>query len=357
MSKSSHAQLVTSRGPVKGRIDWWETYRERLAHGHNDRSIHRFREPFRLYDLPENRLVKHLVTTVDALCAEIGVSTPLEEPLVDPSEIQRWTLQIEHLRFLCGRYLRNVYMHQISLPSAVTGRMLYAARTARNPAYGEVGQAYELLRDLVLAEDLCVLRDTLEQVVLEPMQDEILYELHILFATMEAFEQHGWRGKRLRLIGRGSSGAIAEYENREAMATVKVWYQRLPPLWDGQSQYTDLLRHYDLDVQTRLPDIIVEIQKGHSVAWLLVEVKLSQDRGYIVDSVYKVLGYLKDFGPVFEGQINPQAFLAVWDGVARVPGRFPEDEIVIATHTNYGICLMEGVQSLLAQLPEAVAVA
>jgi len=107
----------------------------------------------------------------------------------------------------------------------------------------------------------------------------------------------------------------------------------------------------------RLPDIVPGRRRGTSVARLLVEVKLSRARGYIADSVYKALGYLNDFRDVFEGQGAPHAILAAWDGVERKPGYFPEDEIIIATHANYRTYIVEAVESLLAQLPEAAAVA
>jgi len=357
LSKSTSAQLVTTRGAVRGRIDWWETYRERLSHGYDDRSIHRFRESFRLYDLPENRLVKHLVMTVEALCAEIGVSAPAAGEFIDPSRVRRWTTEVENIRFLCGRYLKNVYMHQIGFVSRVTGNMLYAARTARNPAYREVAAAYDLLLNLVLTEDPHALRKALDEMVLAPLDDAVLCELLVLFSTMDALEGAGWTDKRLRLIGRSRHRAMARYESSETGAAIDLWYQSLPPNWGLRSRYTDLFAHYDLLTQTRLPDIILEVSRGASVARLLVEVKLSENRGYIADSAYKVLGYLNDFRDAYGAQAAPLAILAVWDGVKRKPGYFLNDEIIIATHTNYGAYLMDAIGSLLAQLPETAAVA
>jgi hypothetical protein len=68
----------------------------------------------------------------------------------------------------------------------------------------------------------------------------------------------------------------------------------------------------------------------------LIEVKLTHDPQYIADSIYKVLGYLADFGPVLDWQNGPPvAILLVWDGIAAGDGRVRGERLAIATHRDY----------------------
>ena len=80
------------------------------------------------------------------------------------------------------------------------------------------------------------------------------------------------------------------------------------------SKNKDIFEYYDPNVSLRRPDIILKISKGNKKFYRLIEVKRTKDRNYIVDSVYKVLGYLNDFEWCFKKTNNPQGVLVIWDG-------------------------------------------
>jgi hypothetical protein len=52
---------------------------------------------------------------------------------------------------------------------------------------------------------------------------------------------------------------------------------------------------------------------------MLVEAKLTEDRDYVVESIYKVFGYLHDYADGLTGSRYPQAALVVWGGVQDPP--------------------------------------
>lgn len=74
------------------------------------------------------------------------------------------------------------------------------------------------------------------------------------------------------------------------------------------------MKQYGLDVSLRRPDILLEFKNNRS-DFKLLEVKRTQDKRYILDSFYKVLGYLKDFEKCFILENMPNGMLVVWDGV------------------------------------------
>ena len=106
----------------------------------------------------------------------------------------------------------------------------------------------------------------------------------------------------------------------------------MPSGFSENSLYTDLLGKYGIDVSLRRPDMFFEFQ-GNGRNFKLLEVKRTQDKKYIVDSVYKVLGYLKDFAKCFEGSPLPHGILVVWGGVESVNPQ--ADVVVLLNRRNY----------------------
>lgn len=65
--------------------------------------------------------------------------------------------------------------------------------------------------------------------------------------------------------------------------------------------------------------------------FLIIEVKRTKDKKYIVDSVYKVLGYIADFEEHFDPKQKPKGVLVVWD-IKRL--RKTEQDITILAHNE-----------------------
>jgi hypothetical protein len=89
-------------------------------------------------------------------------------------------------------------------------------------------------------------------------------------------------------------------------------------------------------VSLRRPDILLEFN-AETCDFKLLEVKRTQNKRYIVDSVYKVLGYLKDFEKCFTSGKMPHAILVVWEGVE--PSRDTEDVVVVLNRHSYRLFL------------------
>lgn len=97
------------------------------------------------------------------------------------------------------------------------------------------------------------------------------------------------------------------------------------------SAYKSIFSEYDLDASMRRPDVTVRVTWPDGQAQrFIVEVKRTRDQRYILDSVYKTLGYLSDFKDTI-GPNSPFALLVVWDGIARTKAPDPSVPVRIVT--------------------------
>ncbi|NEQ24183.1 MAG: hypothetical protein F6K28_34685 [Microcoleus sp. SIO2G3] len=207
--------------------------------------------------------------------------------------------------------------------------MLQKVRCARSNHFKIIYDGLQLYRKLFLQAEQETLRNCFAQGVLKPLSRDTLYEVYILLVTIVSLEQAGWSREYFRLIGYGK-GAVAHYRNGEM--TLRVYYQTLPTTFTQNSLYTDLLRKYGLDVSLRRPDILLEFDADRR-NFKLLEIKRTQDKRYIVESVYKVFGYLKDFENCFGLGGMPHAMLVVWEGVERRENL--NDVVVVVNRHNY----------------------
>lgn len=312
LSQSTDRVTNEIRGSIRGNVDWSLTTKRRLALGLTDPTVFVTRKAVKTYDLPEMQALKYFLTQVNHLCVEVLGFIPEEDRTISYEHYEhqeKWRDVIRGLYHATNTSLKNIYMHSISLPKKVTDLMLQRVRCARSVEFKRVYKGLQLYRKLFVREKPEALRDCCEQGVLKPLNRDTLYEIYILFLTIETLEQLGWQREHLRLVGYGD-GAVVHYKNDSKI--LRVYYQTLPVVFSENSLYTNLMRTYSVDAKLRRPDMLFEFGEHD---FKLLEVKRTQNKHYIVESVYKVLGYLKDFEKCFEpGQI-PQAVLVIWNDI------------------------------------------
>lgn len=320
--------ISENRGGVRGHVDWNLTLKHRLRSGRNDPGLYVTHSPSKTYNLPELQALKYLLMQINGLCLE-ALGDVSDSPKTLHSGEIKWKHQIAVMYHQTTALLKNIYLRGLTPPERITDAMLQRVRTARNPHFKAVYESLQLYRRLLIVEDKEALKTCISQMVLRPLNRDTLYELHVLFGVLNSLGHNGWQADQLHLIGFGS-GAIATYH--KGVNNARVYYQTLARPFAANSAYTALFRNYDLDVRLRRPDLLIELNTG-SPGYTLVEVKRTQDKEYIVDSVYKVFGYLKDFEQIFANVPVPQALLVVWDGIDGKND--PADALVILHHRNY----------------------
>jgi hypothetical protein len=328
LAQSTDRMTTELKGSVRGNIDWNLTLKRRLGTGFSNSTVFMTRIAVKTYNLPEMQALKYLLTQTNHLCLEVLGNIPEEEKLSYESS-NKWKAEIRSLYHSTNHFLKNTYLREIDLPIKITDMMLQKVRCARNTHFKNIYNSLRLYRKLFVQEEQNTLRDCFSQGVLKPLNRDTLYEVYILLITMTSLNQLGWRRENLRLIGYGK-GAVAQYKHSDTI--LRIYYQTLPTDFVQNSLYTELLRKYQMDVSLRRPDIILEFQ-SEKFDFKILEVKRTRNRQYITESVYKVLGYLKDFERCFLSAKLPHAILVIWEGVETT--KDINDVVAVLNYKNY----------------------
>ena len=308
LSHSTQKEVIECRGVVRGRIDWNLTLKERYSQGFNDPSLFICQPATKMYDLPENQLLKFILWKIRSLTEAIELSIPKE--LIEQDEWRRWVDIIGSRYFKVKNVSKNIYFQQISLPRLIKPKALQKAYRHRNQSYDQVAECYELYEKLFISNDQKVLRKLIESQIFEPLNNDKLFEIYVLIKILNLLESYP---------GDLEFGLLRPGTNYTARYTLNnleicIFYQKMPLKFMDCSKNKEIFEYYDPNVSLRRPDIMLKFQTEDEKFYRIVEVKRSNERGYIVDSVYKVLGYLNDFEECLKPTPNPQGVLAIWDG-------------------------------------------
>jgi hypothetical protein len=341
LSHSTQKEVIVNKACVKGKIDWNLTIKERCAQGY-DQTIFVCRPPSRIYNLPENQLLKFVLTQVKRLIEETANLPKVEEKSIRLEELrtedekEKWSDRISWLRYHVNNALKNVHLREVDLPKQVNERMIRRAQTARNKDYETVEDSYSLHRHVIQKMDEETLRELIEKRILQPMEKDTLYELFVLFEVMGSLG----KPEQINLIRPGAR-EIGTFKIGDE--TVHVYFQKVKGLFE-ESRYKQIFEDYELDVASRRPDITLYLDRKRK--FIIIEVKRTKNRDYIVESVYKVLGYLADFTKYFEKEQKPKGVLVVWD-IRRL--RKTAQEISILEHSE----VKQSVKEIICAQPQS----
>ena len=342
LSHSTQKEVIECRGIIRGKIDWNLTYKERFSQGFNDPSLFICKPASKMYDLPENQLLKFILWKIRSLTESINLEVP--EELILKEEWDNWNEIISSRHFKSKNYSKNIYFQNISMPRFIKPKTLQKAKTHRNKSYQKVAACYELYEDLFLIKDESRIRELIEKQILEPLNNDKLFEIYVLFKLLNVLEH---RPGQLN-IGLLKSNLRYTAEYVEDDNYVRIFYQQMPEEFSINSKNKDIFENYSLNVSLRRPDILLEIKKNGLKSYLIIEVKRSKSRDYIVDSVYKVLGYLYDFEKCFKNSENPQGILAVWDNITiKNRSKSLKQPVLILKRSNLEFGLNEVLKNIL----------
>lgn len=150
---------------------------------------------------------------------------------------------------------------------------------------------------------------------LEPVSDDDLFELYVLVLTLDLLAEEVGLGEPVEygLVTRGR-GYVALFQKEDL--TVRVFFDQTPSaILKLKPRYAGVVNaHRGLTGGQRRPDIMLVSNVGNDQRIVLIEMKKSSDGRYLSDSVYKVFGYLYDFGHQIADKLR--AVLVVPTGVA-----------------------------------------
>lgn len=318
---STTQHMIEDRsGPPRGRIDWLRTYARRTQSG-SDPTRFVTRAIERSSDTGAARLFIFLLGRI----AENGewldkrqIPEVARTQLLNGADIAR-----RNAAALRGRGVRAV--------DRLSPREVGPLRKSRRPDVLAAVRLYDLYVNVVERANENLLRSLLRERQLAPEDFDDLFEVWTLLVLVEIHLQEGWKLREAILIGGDTSPKRPKFTLEKDGMTVELFYQTIPPEMGKASAYKSIFSEYDLDASMRRPDVTVRVTwPTGQVQRVIVEVKRTRDQQYILDSVYKTLGYLSDFKDTV-GPNSPLAILVVWDGITRTKTANPALPIQILT--------------------------
>ena len=296
---------------IIGKVDWQKTLFTQTLAG-NDKTLFVTKTISNKFDLPENRLLKFVVEMINKMAKRYITDTEAGKMWYEElTSTDKWTEKVKYIYSKTQSMLKNPIVKQISRISEITEKMIIATRYQRNTFYGDLAElAEKMLQGIENPHDY--LMNELGNKILEPLNRDDLYEIAVLFKAIDAVQSIGWEEEEIALIG-GKRRYVSKFS--KDTNNLKVYYQKLPLGLKNKSKYAQLMIKYGLSDRTRRPDIVIELEVGNLVEYLIVEVKRSQNPRYLSDGAYKVFGYLKDYGEVEDELTGIEGFLVGWKGI------------------------------------------
>lgn len=317
LAHSSQKEMIEYKGIIRGKVDWSQTYKRRYANGFDDKSLFVCLPASKSYDLEENQLLKFMLKRIVVLFEKTlsFIKNPdfeIEYEEIDADEeeniVNNWHDIVSNRYYLVKKALRNVYFNSISDVKSIKPKVLRKAKNHRNIYYQRLAALYELYEELFVYDDLDALKELVEEQLLKPASDDTLFELFIFFSLVDYLPED----KKLGLLVYGNDYSV---KSTIGDVNIMIYYQGVPKqVFSKCTKYKKIFDNYDIGVNLRRPDVLIELEKDGKKYYRIVEVKRTSNPNYIRDSVYKVLGYLNDFDGIPFTK-NIPGVITCWEGV------------------------------------------
>lgn len=153
LNRKTELQRVGGNAGITGRIDWSSTLKARLSEDASE-AVFVLRENNRVFDRPENQLVKFLIDRIQRCLDNIPAAVwawhawgwRLNSADRAPFGVEEQLATLAHrARVLAA----HISLRGVTLPETAADQQVAAARTARNPLYSQVVETYLLYRGVV----------------------------------------------------------------------------------------------------------------------------------------------------------------------------------------------------------------
>lgn len=332
------------RGYVRGNINWNKTIKTRLSSGYVDKTLFVCSPQNKNYNLEENQLIKFLLRVIINLKEH---HLPFANPANYDFDFEKidedgdWYTKVRTRYEVCKKTLKKVYFDDIDDISRVSFKHLKKTANHKNFLYSNVVfEAYRLYERLFIKKDINVLQDLMQKRIIKSRDSNKLFELYVLSELVKSIPGNS---KFNLLYDKNKNGnEIEVILDNEVWAT--IYYQRTPDDLENISMYKKICKKYSIGCSVRAPDIILKFNEDNR--YRLFEVKNTDNGNYIRDSIYKVMGYLKDF----EGEVNQNyltknypIILVTFGGINQKELIYDEEDIVICNRNEYLENLEKGI--------------
>lgn len=330
LSKISQYDIEICRSQLHGRIDWQRTIAIRPSFG-NSKNVYAVASRNQIYDLPENRLFLYVLKEMQSICQMYTAGVEDEEKWYeDADRNKKWTLTAKKIELRIKRVLANPFVKKIGTLKSIDENIIELTKKNRNRFYRDLAIIADNLL-MIRQSPIAYLKNELQGKILEPLNWDTLFEIAILFKLIEAAKQTGWSEQKIGLIG--GRNKFASVMSKDEL-NLEVFTQTLPEEFQAVSFYGSILDRYGMGASLRRPDIILKISNQYRKKFIIIEIKRSMNRKYLVDGTYKLLGYLKDFAEINHNEDTLTGILVAWNGVKEVK-ILEKTELLISTWNNF----------------------
>jgi len=334
LAHSTQKETENIKGNIHGKINWKLTIKERYSQGFNDKSLFTCNPPSKYYDLEENQLLKFLLKRIKYLKENyLNFITPKTFNIEKIDKNKDWHTIINDNVQITKLTLKKVYFNNISDVS-IKPKHARKCMKNRNQLYHHVAKAYRLYEDIFIQKKEEKLKELLSKRIIKTANPDKLYEIYIFFNLIKSLPGF-FKGKLLY------PGNDYSTTSKQDEMEITIHYQKTPEPLKKVSQYLNIIKNYEINGKTRSPDIIIEFKKNNKTYYRLIEVKNSSTPDYLRSSLYKVMGYYKDFKNInklenFNFTKNYPIALITWDGISIKHNCDPfSDKIIILNRKEF----------------------
>lgn len=372
----------TQRGGIDGHINWGATVKARYATNPNDRSLFVTEHRSEDYDIPENLVLKKLLSVIYMTLRETDEYLRAEYDWV----ADRWHDNRSLIDDVQRTVDRNVHVRRIREPDAYepTERMLTTAANARQAIYRDAAallRARERLHNGHPEE----LRQLLTETAITPDDQAKLFELYVLFRFIATLEDLQDTPPVFQTITRGRDEVARFNGDREIVVyhddsgddsglsfrtEVDPDDRKLTRAEQVQQTARSVASNY-FDKQFRnhtgRPDVLaLEVKQTDPLQYeyLIAEIKHSTREETIRTGIKETLEYLaflrvnEEFVFGEKGDIDPKYFGSGWNGLLVVQDLDQETPSVADQHDEPITILQageldSGLKTVLRELIES----
>ena len=322
LSHSTNKEEIETHGNIIGQINWNQTFKNRMKTGLKDKSIFVCNTNKKLYDLPENQLLKYMLNKINKFIKDINIT--YDE--LYKEEVINYNEYLNNIHIITHKATKNPNLKNVILPKHITTKTITKTIKSHNNLYEDLVNIYKLYEKLFITNDETILSELLNKQVLKPNNNDTLYEVYILFKIIEKIDKENIQ---LKLLKAGNDYVIhSKFNDKE----INIYYQHLPEAFKNNN-IQKLQPYYNIELYNKRPDIIIEYIKNNKKTYKIIEIKRTEDSGYIRDSIYKVFGYLKDYEKI--SLIKPN-ILVVWNGIKlKQQYNLEKEDLIILNHNEF----------------------
>ncbi|MFC4986832.1 hypothetical protein [Saliphagus infecundisoli] len=300
----------TRRGTIDGRINWGATIKKRYSQYPQDNSIFVCDNRSENYDIPENIVLKRLISIIHRTIREAEEYLRADYDWVS----ETWKGSNDLIDELQRIVERNVHVRRIRDPDTYepTERMLTTAADSRHEVYRQAASLLKF-RQRLLSGEADEIRRLLEQTAIAPDDTDSLFELFVLFRFIATIEELRESGPRFQTIATDRQ-EVARFEGEKEIVLYHdnsardrdLSFVAVPDETEAAPSRTEQVQlvakeiagnyfQKEFEDHTGRPDIIVlEIisEESGDHEYLITEIKNSANEGTIRRGIKETLEYL-----------------------------------------------------------------